>query len=85
MNTESKSCLDPWMLPCEQYLEGIHLYCYQGSPYNPLSKDYALHQLVLMAGWVLLSESIPDLKTASILHHRQTGTTGLKIYNTGIG
>lgn len=59
MTTESKSCLGPWMLPCEKYLEDIHLHGYQGSPYNSLFKDCALHQSVLMAGCVLLSGSIP--------------------------
>lgn len=82
MTTESKSCLGPWMLPCEQYLKDNNLHCYQESLHHPLFKDCALHQSVLMAGWVLLSK---NLDTASILHHCQTGTTGLKIWNSGMG
>lgn len=76
------------MLPCEHYLEDIHLHSYQGSSYNPLFKDCALHQSVLMAGCVLHflhSGSIPVKTWTQPLHHHQTGTTGLKNYNAGMG
>lgn len=29
MTTKPKSCLGPGMPPCEQYLQNIHLHCYQ--------------------------------------------------------
>lgn len=91
MTTESKACLGLWMLPCEQYLDGIHLHCYWGSLYNDTVSSHIQGLCLTPAGangWVgaaLCVNPSTDVNTASLLHHRQTGITGLEIYNAVMG
>lgn len=84
MTTQSKSCLGLRMLPCEQYLDKIHLYSYRGSLYNCAATSHIQGLCLPLAGangWVgaaLWVNPSTDLNTASLLHHCQTGIADWK-------